>query len=67
MRVAFFGTPEFAVPEARRSLDLAGLLALGPEAYRERLRGSPLKRARLEGLRRNASLALAARAAEGRR
>lgn len=59
--------PEFAVPEGRRSLDLAGLLALDPEAYRERLRGSPLKRAKLEGLRRNAALTLAALAAAGRR
>ncbi len=51
--------PEFAVPERRRSLDLVGLLELDEESYRERFRGSPLKRARHDGLRRNAAHALA--------
>ena len=37
---------------------LAGLLALDEVAYREGLRGSPLKRARREGLARNAAVAL---------
>jgi epoxyqueuosine reductase len=37
---------------------LAKLLALDEVAYRERLRGSPLKRTRREGLARNAAVAL---------
>jgi epoxyqueuosine reductase len=37
---------------------LAGLLALDEAAYLEALRGSPLKRARREGLARNAAVAL---------
>jgi epoxyqueuosine reductase len=58
-RPAAVANRDFEVPAARRELDLAGLLALGVEAYRERFRGSPLKRAKLEGLQRNAALALA--------
>ena len=38
-----------------------GLLALPEPGYREAFRGSPMKRAKSEGLRRNAALALAGR------
>lgn len=54
--------PELNLAEGRRALDLAGLLALPEPAFRELFRGSPMKRARAEGLRRNAALALAGRA-----
>jgi len=57
---------ELRLPAERRQLDLAGLLALSREDYVERFRGSPMKRARLEGLQRNAATAMANRlAAEG--
>jgi epoxyqueuosine reductase len=51
--------PELEVPAQRRSLDLAGLLGLAAEDYQRLFRGSPMKRAGAEGLRRNAALALA--------
>ncbi len=50
--------PELALPEERRELDLAGLLRLGREEYVERFRGSPMKRAKLGGLKRNAAVAM---------
>jgi len=53
--------PELAIPERRLELDLVGLLALPEPEYREAFRGSPMKRAKSEGLRRNAALALAGR------
>ncbi|HSM13823.1 MAG TPA: tRNA epoxyqueuosine(34) reductase QueG [Thermoanaerobaculia bacterium] len=53
--------PELAVPARRLGLDLVGLLALPEPGYREAFRGSPMKRAKSEGLRRNAALALAGR------
>lgn len=53
------GVPEeFSVPAVRRPLDLTGLLALDRPAYLELFRGSPMKRARLDGLRRNVAVAL---------
>jgi len=54
--------PAFA-PEvgAGAALDPAALLAWDDAAYRERLRGSPLKRAKRQGLRRNAALLLSHR------
>ena len=58
--------PEFALPSARGELDLAGLLALSREDYVERFRGSPMKRAKLEGLKRNAVAVRANRVAAGR-
>lgn len=50
--------PELRLPEPRRQLDLAGLLGISREEYVERFRGSPLKRARREGLQRNAAVAM---------
>jgi len=47
--------PEAAVPARRRGLRLRDLLSMQPAAYAETFRGSPLKRAKLEGLRRNAA------------
>ena len=44
------------VPERRRALTLSGLLSLERESYTELFRKSPMKRAKLEGLRRNARL-----------
>jgi epoxyqueuosine reductase len=48
----------FLLPDERRGLTLEGLLALGTDRYRELFSGSPLKRAKLEGLKRNAVIAM---------
>ena len=50
--------PALRLPPERRELDLEGLLHLGREEYVERFRGSPMKRAKLEGLQRNAAVAM---------
>ena len=50
--------PELRLPPERRELDLAGLLGLSRDGYVERFRASPMKRARLEGLKRNAAVAM---------
>lgn len=50
--------PELALPARRAELDLAGLLDLDREGYVERFRGSPMKRAKLPGLKRNAAMAM---------
>jgi epoxyqueuosine reductase len=50
--------PELMLPPARRELDLAGLLGISRDDYVERFRGSPMKRARREGLQRNAAVAM---------
>jgi epoxyqueuosine reductase len=50
--------PEMELPRERAELDLAGLLLLSREDYVERFRGSPMKRAKLEGLQRNAAVAM---------
>ncbi len=47
-----------AVFAPRRHASVTELLALGEAEYRETFRGSPLKRARREGLARNAAIAL---------
>jgi epoxyqueuosine reductase len=54
--------PELRLPPDRAELTLAGLLTLTRDDYVERFRGSPMKRAKLEGLQRNAALAAANRA-----
>lgn len=50
--------PELHLTADRSALDLAGLLTLGREGYVERFRGSPMKRAKQEGLQRNATVAM---------
>jgi epoxyqueuosine reductase len=50
--------PEMELPSERGELTLARLLRLPREEYVERFRGSPMKRAKLEGLRRNAAVAM---------
>ena len=46
------------LPPERRELDLAGLLALGREEYVARFTRSPMKRAKLGGLKRNVAVAM---------
>ena len=55
----------FHLPAQRRGLDLTGLLGLARDEYVERFRRSPMKRARLEGLQRNAAAAMG-RSRDGR-
>jgi epoxyqueuosine reductase len=50
--------PELRLAEGRSQLDLAGLLNLGREGYVESFRGSPMKRAKQEGLQRNGAVAM---------
>lgn len=50
--------PEMELPAERGELTLARLLRLPREEYVERFRGSPMKRAKLEGLQRNAAVAM---------
>jgi epoxyqueuosine reductase len=50
--------PELGVPPERRALRLLDLAKLDRESYTELMRGSPLKRPKLEGLRRNAEAVL---------
>lgn len=50
--------PGLRLPEARGSLDLVGLLSMDRERYVEIFRGSPMKRAKEEGLKRNAAVAM---------
>ncbi len=57
--------PELRLPRARAELDLAGLLELDREGYVERFRASPMKRAKLEGLKRNAAVAMGHRGDSG--
>jgi epoxyqueuosine reductase len=51
------GWPEFEPRQGTR-VDLARTLALDDQAFRDTYRGSPVKRARRAGLRRNAAIAL---------
>jgi epoxyqueuosine reductase len=50
--------PEFELDTERATLDLAGLLSLDRDQYVQMFRGSPMKRAKLEGLQRNAAVAM---------
>jgi epoxyqueuosine reductase len=50
--------PELELPPERAELDLARLLRLSRKDYVEGFRGSPMKRATLAGLQRNAAVAM---------
>jgi epoxyqueuosine reductase len=50
--------PEMELPPERGELTLERLLRLPREEYVERFRGSPMKRAKLDGLQRNAAVAM---------
>jgi epoxyqueuosine reductase len=50
--------PELGLPPERATLDLVALLRLDRDGYVTRFRGSPLKRAKQEGLQRNAAVAM---------
>jgi epoxyqueuosine reductase len=50
--------PRLGLPPRRAGLDLAGLATLERAAFVERFRRSPMKRAKLSGLKRNAALAM---------
>ncbi|HVR10995.1 MAG TPA: tRNA epoxyqueuosine(34) reductase QueG [Thermoanaerobaculia bacterium] len=50
--------PELELPQDRGALDLVGLLLLDRDGYVARFRGSPMKRAKQEGLQRNAAVAM---------
>lgn len=47
--------PDLELPPERRELDLIRLLTLSEDEYQERFRGNAMKRARREGLQRNAA------------
>jgi epoxyqueuosine reductase len=59
--------PELGLPPERAALDLVALLRLDREGYVERFRGSPMKRAKQEGLQRNAAVAMGNRGNRGNR
>jgi epoxyqueuosine reductase len=56
---------ELRLPETRVELDLAALLSISREDYVERFRGSPMKRAKQQGLQRNAAVAMGNRGGAG--
>ena len=56
------GWPEFEPCSFGTRLDLPAILELDDEAFRQKFRGSPIKRAKRRGLARNAALALGNRA-----
>jgi len=58
------GEERLTLPEKRAGLDLAGLLLLERGEYVERFRKSPMKRAKLHGLKRNAAVAMGNRGDE---
>lgn len=56
--------PDLHLPPERAELDLLALLSLERQEYLERFRGNAMKRARLEGLKRNAATAMGNRREE---
>ncbi|MEM6456589.1 MAG: tRNA epoxyqueuosine(34) reductase QueG [Acidobacteriota bacterium] len=57
-RVEAGDDPALALPPERAALDLVALLRLSRDDYVTRLRKSPMKRAKREGLQRNAAVAM---------
>lgn len=57
--------PKLRQPPERRELDLAGLLALNRDEYVRRFTKSPMKRPKLEGLKRNAAVVMGNRGDAG--
>ncbi len=57
--------PDLHLPDHRRELDLVAVLRLERDDYEERFRGSAMKRARLEGLKRNAAVVMGNRGDAG--
>ncbi len=57
--------PDLHLAPQRADLDLIQLLRLDEHEYKERFRGSAMQRARLDGLQRNATLAMAHRSQKG--
>ncbi|MDH3254249.1 MAG: tRNA epoxyqueuosine(34) reductase QueG, partial [Acidobacteriota bacterium] len=51
-------SPEFELGSARKQLTLAGLLSMDSAAYSQTFRGSPMKRAKLAGLKRNVAVTM---------
>ena len=57
--------PDLHLPDHRRELDLVAVLRLERDDYEERFRGNAMKRARLEGLQRNAAVVMGNRGDAG--
>lgn len=49
---------ELRIPPGRLDMGLEDLLSMDRDEYTERFRGSPMKRAKLEGLQRNVAVAM---------
>ena len=57
-KAPFSSAPEFEARPALVNPSLAGLAGMGPDEFRDNFKGSPIRRAKLTGLRRNAVIAM---------